>query len=33
LKVDSKENEIVAIPRLLELLNRKRPTVTIDAMR
>jgi len=32
LKVDKKENEIVAIPRLLELLNLKRATVTIDAM-
>ena len=32
LKVDSKENEIVAIPKLLELLNLKRATVTIDAM-
>jgi predicted transposase YbfD/YdcC len=32
LKVDSKENEIVAIPRLLELLNLKRATVTIDAI-
>lgn len=32
LKVDSKENEIVAIPRLLELLHLKRATVTIDAI-
>ena len=30
--MDSKEKEIVAIPRLLELLNLKRATVTIDAM-
>jgi predicted transposase YbfD/YdcC len=32
LKVDCKENEIVAIPKLLELLNLKGATVTIDAM-
>jgi predicted transposase YbfD/YdcC len=32
LKVDCKENEIVAIPRLLELLEVKRSTVTIDAI-
>jgi predicted transposase YbfD/YdcC len=32
LKVDSKENEIVAIPKLLELLHLRRTTVTIDAM-
>jgi predicted transposase YbfD/YdcC len=32
LKVDNKENEIVAIPRLLELLDLKGATVTIDAM-
>lgn len=32
LKVESKANEIVAIPKLLELLNLKRATVSIDAM-
>jgi predicted transposase YbfD/YdcC len=32
IKVDCKENEIVAIPRLLDLLNVNRCTVTIDAM-
>ncbi len=32
LKVDGKANEIVAIPKLLEWLNLKRTTVTIDAM-
>jgi predicted transposase YbfD/YdcC len=32
LKVDSKANEIVAIPRLLELLKLRRATVTIDAI-
>jgi predicted transposase YbfD/YdcC len=32
LKVDDKENEIVAIPKLLELLDLKGATVTIDAM-
>lgn len=32
LKVDNKENEIVAIPRLLELLDLRKATVTIDAM-
>jgi predicted transposase YbfD/YdcC len=32
LKVDSKENEIVAIPRLLAMLHLKRSTVTIDAI-
>ena len=32
LKVDSKTNEITAIPRLLEMLQLKRATVTIDAM-
>lgn len=32
LAVDCKENEIVAIPRLLELLDLKGATVTIDAM-
>jgi predicted transposase YbfD/YdcC len=32
LKVDSKANEIVAIPKLLELLDLKGATVTIDAM-
>jgi len=32
LKVDNKENEIVAIPKLLELLDLKGATVTIDAM-
>ena len=31
-KVDAKENEIVAIPRLLELIDLRRCTVTIDAM-
>jgi predicted transposase YbfD/YdcC len=31
-KVDDKSNEIVAIPKLLELLNVKGATVTIDAM-
>jgi predicted transposase YbfD/YdcC len=32
LKVDSKENEIVAIPKLLEMLHLKRATVSIDAI-
>jgi predicted transposase YbfD/YdcC len=32
LKVDGKTNEIVAIPKLLELLDLKGATVTIDAM-
>jgi predicted transposase YbfD/YdcC len=32
LKVDNKENEIVAIPKLLDLLDLKGATVTIDAM-
>lgn len=32
LKVNNKENEIVAIPKLLELLDLKGATVTIDAM-
>jgi predicted transposase YbfD/YdcC len=32
LKVDTKENEIVAIPKLLELLNLRGSTVTIDAI-
>lgn len=32
LKVDSKENEIIAIPKLLELLDVRGCTVTIDAM-
>ena len=32
LKVDSKTNEITAIPRLLEMLQLKQATVTIDAM-
>jgi len=32
LKVDSKANEIVAIPQLLALLQLRRTTVTIDAM-
>jgi len=32
LKVDNKANEIVAIPKLLELLDLKGATVTIDAM-
>jgi predicted transposase YbfD/YdcC len=32
LKVDNKANEIVAIPRLLELLDLKGATVTIDAI-
>jgi predicted transposase YbfD/YdcC len=32
IKVDCKENEIVAIPRLLELLDLRRTTVTIDAL-
>jgi predicted transposase YbfD/YdcC len=32
IKVDSKENEIVAIPKLLELLDLRRTTVTIDAI-
>jgi predicted transposase YbfD/YdcC len=32
LKVENKENEIVAIPKLLELLDLKGATVTIDAM-
>jgi predicted transposase YbfD/YdcC len=32
LKVDSKENEIVAIPRLLALLNLRQTTVSIDAI-
>lgn len=32
LKVDSKANEIVAIPKLLELLDLRGATVTIDAM-
>jgi predicted transposase YbfD/YdcC len=32
LKTDDKSNEITAIPRLLELLNIKGATVTIDAM-
>jgi predicted transposase YbfD/YdcC len=31
-KVDCKENEIVAIPKLLELLDLRRTTVTIDAI-
>ncbi len=31
-KVDNKSNEITAIPRLLDLLNLKGTTVTIDAM-
>jgi predicted transposase YbfD/YdcC len=31
-KVDGKENEIVAIPKLLELLHLKHTTITIDAM-
>lgn len=31
-KVDSKSNEITAIPKLLEMLNLKGSTVTIDAM-
>lgn len=32
IKVDSKENEIVAIPKLLELLDLRGTTVTIDAI-
>src|SRR5262249_10964846 len=32
IKVDSKENEIVAIPKLLDLLDLRRATVTIDAI-
>ena len=32
LKVDDKTNEITAIPRLLEMLQLKQATVTIDAM-
>jgi predicted transposase YbfD/YdcC len=32
LKVESKENEIVAIPRLLGMLHLRQTTVTIDAM-
>jgi predicted transposase YbfD/YdcC len=32
IKVDSKANEIVAIPKLLELLDLRRTTVTIDAI-
>lgn len=32
LKVDAKDNEIVAIPKLLELLNLRQATVTIDAI-
>ncbi len=32
LKVESKENEIVAIPKLLEMLHLRQATVTIDAM-
>ncbi|MEI8197386.1 MAG: ISAs1 family transposase [Phycisphaerae bacterium] len=32
LKVDTKENEIVAIPKLLELLNLRQATLTIDAI-
>jgi predicted transposase YbfD/YdcC len=32
LKVDSKTNEITAIPKLLEMLELKEATVTIDAM-
>jgi predicted transposase YbfD/YdcC len=32
LKVDTKENEIVAIPKLLALLNLRHATVTIDAI-
>jgi len=32
LKVDSKTNEITAIPKLLEMLQLKEATVTIDAM-
>jgi predicted transposase YbfD/YdcC len=32
LKVDDKSNEITAIPRLLEMLQLKEATVTIDAM-
>jgi predicted transposase YbfD/YdcC len=32
LKVDSKTNEIVAIPKLLELLDIRKATVTIDAI-
>ncbi len=32
LKVESKENEIVAIPKLLEMLHLRQTTVTIDAM-
>lgn len=31
-KVNSKENEIVVIPKLLELLDLRKATVTIDAM-
>ena len=31
-KVDDKSNEITAIPKLLDLLDLKRQTVTIDAM-
>ncbi len=32
IKVDSKENEITAIPKLLELLDLRKCTVTIDAI-
>jgi predicted transposase YbfD/YdcC len=32
LKVESKENEIVALPRLLAMLDLRKTTVTIDAM-
>jgi len=32
LKVESKENEIVAIPKLLEMLDLKHTTITIDAI-
>jgi predicted transposase YbfD/YdcC len=32
LKVDDKTNEITAIPQLLEMLQLKEATVTIDAM-
>ena len=32
LKVESKENEIVALPKLLALLDLRKTTVTIDAM-
>ena len=32
LRVDDKKNELYAIPKLLDMINIKRRTVTIDAM-